>query len=289
MQKIKKAIICLCLCALVGSSLLSCASDGGKTAETTTASTVSLPDENKKESITDGTFTYDLYVSYAEVTGYLGADEDVNIPAEVNGLPVMSIGKSAFALSSTVKRVFLPDTITNIANYAFNQAASLEDINLPQNLISVGNYAFRGCSLTEVILPDSLTNIGKYAFAELKITDVTLPPRIAKIGDYAFSGNTLLTSYTLPEGLSKIANRMFYGCTALTEITIPEHITELDDYAFSGCSSMTSIFVPATVTTLGEGVFINCPNLVIKTTAGSETEKYAVKYKLNYEVIETEK
>ena len=276
-------LMLLLICALC---LGSCAEDKAEL-PVSTASTVALPDDERKtETVSDGTFTFDVYKTYAEVTGYLSESEDVFIPPVINNVPVMSVGKDAFAFNNYIKKVTLPESITNIANYAFNKASNLESINFPSNLISVGNYSLRGTKLDSIVLPLSLTNIGKYAFAETLITTIKIPDNIVKMQDYIFYGCPNLVSFEFPVTMHIIPKRMFYSCQSLTEVIVPDMITEIDDYAFSTCQNLTSITIPATVTEFGEGVFYNCAQITIRTTAGSAAEKYAQKYSINYEIIE---
>ena len=252
-----------------------------------TASTVALPkDERKSETVSDGTLMYDIFKTYAEVIACSPDAEEVMIPPVMNGLPVMSIAKDAFAFNDNIKKVTLPDSITNIANYAFNKASNLESINFPDTLISVGNYSFRGTKLNTIILPLSLTNIGKYAFAETLITTIKIPENIVKMQDYIFYGCPNLVSFEFPITMHTIPKRMFYSCPALTEVIVPDMITEIDDYAFSTCQNLKSITIPATVTKLGEGVFYNCTDIIIKTPAGSAAQAYAEKYSVKFETIE---
>lgn len=266
--------------------ITSCSSDTSEP-PVSTASTIALPeDEKKSETISDGVFTYDIYNTYAEVIDYLSNAEEARVPPVMNDKPVMSIGREAFAFNEQIKRVILPDTITNIANYAFNRAENLESINFPIGLISVGNYSFRGTKLDTITLPETLTNIGRYAFAETLITQIKIPESTVKMQDYIFYGCPNLVSFDLPSTMHIIPKRMFYSCQAITEVTIPDMITEIDDYAFSTCQNLKTITIPATVTKFGEGVFYNCPVIVIKTQAGSAAEQYALKYKINYEIID---
>ena len=262
-------------------ALLSCGSGSKDDAETSTSSTVALPDEDSKSKISDGTFNYTLYKTYAEVSEYLGGDAVVIIPPSVEGLPLMSIGKSAFEYNKTITTVIMPDSLTNIGNYSFRGCTTLVSVNFPDGLVAVGNYAFVSTGLTDLIFPDSLTVLGKYCFAETKITKLTMPRYIAKTNDYMFCGCPNLVEFELPECMTKIANRMFYNCDALTVVTVPDFVTEIDDYAFSGCDSLTDIYIPATVTTLGEGVFIGSDNITIHTPAGSAAEIYASHYKIS--------
>ena len=262
----------------------SCSGSSSKDdAETSTSSTVALPDEDSKSTASDGIFNYNIYKSFAEVSGYLGGDQVILIPSEAEGLPVMSIARNAFDFNKTITTVVLPDTITNIGNYSFRGCENLTSINFPNGLVAIGNYAFVDTGLTDLIFPDSLTVLGKYSFGNVKITNLNMPRYIAKTNDYMFANCEKLVSFDLPSCMTKIPNHMFYNCDALTVITIPDFVTEIDDYAFSACDSLTDIYIPASVTKLGEGVFIGSESLIIHTPAGSAAEKYAVNYKMNYD------
>ena len=262
--------------------LSACAQEAPKI-PVSTASTIALPkDEKITESTSDGMFTYDIYKTYAEVTGYLADASDVIVPAAINGVPVLSIGKNSFSYLTHVTKVTLPYTITNIANYSFVGCENLESINFPEGLISIGTYAFRRTKLNSVVFPESLTNIGKYAFGETLIKTIKIPDNIVKMGDYVFYGCIYLESFEIPPVLTVIPKRMFYSCPSLREVVIPDFVTHIDDYAFSTCENLERIYIPATVTKIGEGAFYNCPNLTIVTPSGSAAEKYAINYKINY-------
>ncbi|NLB16279.1 MAG: hypothetical protein GX827_05645, partial [Clostridiales bacterium] len=66
-------------------SLFACGGESKEDAETSTSSTVALPDEDSKSKISDGTFNYSLYKTFAEVSEYIGNDTVVIIPPSVEG------------------------------------------------------------------------------------------------------------------------------------------------------------------------------------------------------------
>ena len=75
-----------------------------------------------------GDFRYTLYLGedgllYAEVS-YIGSGTHVSIPesVEANGIvvPVEAIGKSAFQDCTSLKSVFIPDSVSSIGSYAFS-------------------------------------------------------------------------------------------------------------------------------------------------------------------------
>lgn len=73
----------------------------------------------------------------------------------------------AFERCSSLKTVYLPDSLSAINSWTFQDCLLLEEIRLPKNLKSIGIYAFRNCAnLLNIYLGTSVTSIGKGAFAD---------------------------------------------------------------------------------------------------------------------------
>ena len=88
----------------------------------------------------------------------------VNIPTEIDGKPVTSIGKHAFS-GFSLTEITIPDSVASIGEYAFYGCTSLTEITIPDSVTSIGGYAFKGCtSLTEITIPNSVVDIGESAF-----------------------------------------------------------------------------------------------------------------------------
>ena len=88
----------------------------------------------------------------------------VNIPTEIDGKPVTSIGKHAFS-GFSLTEITIPDSGASIGEYAFYGCTSLTEITIPDSVTSIGGYAFKGCtSLTEITIPNSVVDIGESAF-----------------------------------------------------------------------------------------------------------------------------
>src|SRR5580765_6748449 len=66
------------------------------------------------------------------ITGYTGLGGSVSIPDMINGLPVTSIGDSAFA-GSSVTNIMIPNSVTNFGPAAFGGCDSLLAINVDLN------------------------------------------------------------------------------------------------------------------------------------------------------------
>ena len=90
---------------------------------------------------------------------------ELEIPAEIDGKPVTSIGDGAFSVCSGLTKITIPNGVTSIGDYAFSDCSGLTKITIPNGVTSIGDNAFSDCrGLTEITIPDSVTSIGDYAF-----------------------------------------------------------------------------------------------------------------------------
>lgn len=87
------------------------------------------------------------------ITKYVGNDDVVVIPAEIDGLPVLKIAESAFA-GSDIKELYFAGFLTVIEEEAFANCTKLELVVLPDNWMYLGNRCFAGCtSLAQLEIP----------------------------------------------------------------------------------------------------------------------------------------
>ena len=100
----------------------------------------------------------------AQITKYNGDETDVNVPDEIDGRKVLSIGDFVFSHHAEINRVTIPDGVLVIGPSAFEYCENLKSVTIPHGLTDVLEYAFYGCTeLKSVIIPYSVTNISDYA------------------------------------------------------------------------------------------------------------------------------
>ncbi len=140
----------------------------------------------------------------------------VDIPSEINGLPVTVIGTSAFE-GGQVMYLTIPSSVFVISDSAFKNCSGLTTITFAENsqLQKIGNEAFyrtngAGDSLNSVELPESLKLIGYRAFYNrANLLTVKVYSKDVYFGDAA-KGKEVFDLYT---GTS---NLKLYGYTGST-------------------------------------------------------------------------
>lgn len=208
---------------------------------------------------------------YVEISDCNVILTEINIPDEIDGLPVKKIGYLSF-WGSNVESIVIPDSVTAIGESAFLSCPNLRSIIIPQSVVSIEEYAFSNCtSLTDISIPDGVTSLEAAFSCCENLQNVTLPESITSIGNHTFELCSNLTSITLPTNITMIGENCFRSCKSLKSITIPDTVTEIGAHAFSGCEILDNIIIPNGVTTIGYGAFSTCTNLTDITLPDSIT------------------
>ena len=91
-----------------------------------------------------------------EIIQYKGKDTVVEIPVQIAGKQVTSIGESAFENCVNITKVTIPENAVKIGTRAFNQCQGLTQITIPARVTQIGAQAFDGCTaLRDVYYSDT--------------------------------------------------------------------------------------------------------------------------------------
>ena len=262
-------------------------------------------------------FTFDA--TTGTIKKYNGNDAVVNIPSEINGTPVTTIGNAAFR-DSSVTSVTIPASVTEIGANAFAGCTNLTSVNYigdwSKLTIQSGNPAvedaaneqlfdfkfilnntavivisYKGTA-ADVTIPSCykgkpVTMIDHAAFHDNSaVTSVTIPDSVTSISDDAFGFCSQLTNISIPNSVTFIGFSAFNSCTSLKSITLPSSLSTIQSYAFYNCGNLKTIRIPVSVTSIGNCAFDVCPSLMTVTYPGSKTQWDAITKGSNNDVLE---
>ena len=262
-------------------------------------------------------FTFDA--TTGTIKKYNGNDAVVNIPSEINGTPVTTIGNAAFR-DSSVTSVTIPASVTEIGANAFAGCTNLTSVNYiggdwSKLTIQSGNPAVQDAANAPLFdfafTPDNTAVIVRYkgtaadvtipscykgkpvtmidhaAFHDNSaVTSVTIPDSVTSISDDAFGFCSQLTNISIPNSVTFIGFSAFNSCTSLKSITLPSSLSFISGALFLGCSQLTTIHIPVSVTSIGNNAFADCPSLMTVTYPGSKTQWDDITKGRNSDVLE---
>lgn len=203
----------------------------------------------------EGSFAFYLNDGEYTVGHYEGDEEEVFIPAFLNGIPVTRIDSQLWcecALNDTVKKIVIPETVKYINIFTFELYSKLECLEVAE-----GNENF--CTKDGILFNKETTQL--LYCAPQKIREYTVPDTVMEIGYDAFKPCDSLENIVLPENLKIIGDYAFSGCAALESITIPSKVETIGVSAFSYCEKLEEVIIPNSVKTVGERAFSNCSSL----------------------------
>lgn len=230
------------------------------------------------------------------ITGYTGPSEgELNVPAEINGMPVTNIARRAFQ-HNNFTAVRVPENVAFISTSAFTGNDNLRNVYLPASLehimrrsfsfsaqfhVDEANESFRSVDgilfsrdmtrmkafpsgrTGEYTIPETVTWIRGDVFRYSQLSNVHIHDGVTYFGRLAFNGMENLTEIRLPASLDTLGERgkQFENCVNLRSIILPEGITILPREIFKGCTSLASITLPENLETIHYGAFRDCVSL----------------------------
>ena len=225
-----------------------------------------------------GDYTYILLEDgTAQIVAWQGENRALAVPATLDGLRVSSISECAFADSTSLVRVTLPEGVREIGEECFAGCEALGEVGLPEGLERIGDRAFEGCeALTAIALPASVRSIGENPFAACdNLCDVAVAADSAcleVVDGVLFSRDDgrlvchpmglCAERYAVPEGVTIIGAMAFSRDLCLETVELPASLVRIERRAFDGCDGLKSMNLPAGVTFIGEDA-MRCSSLVL--------------------------
>ncbi len=271
-KRILASALCLCLTAPMAMTI-----------PTENTSALTLADEQKPQF--KDNFMYKVVDDYIEITSTSTTTEGaVEVPAEIDGLPVKSIGEHGLAGLSKVTSIKLPDSVVSIGKQAFSYNTALESINIPENVTEIPDEAFLNCMLLNKIeIPSSVMNIGVRAFYGCgKLTEIELPESVETISEMAFANCQGLTKINIPSRINRLESAVFGNCNALESLVLSENVAFIAKDALPIKIKRLTIKSPVCELEDGFHMFIT-KDCIITAPAGSTAQKFAEEYGLQFE------
>lgn len=231
-----------------------------------------------------GLFTTTDIVSFAEQEGvfyYLIYDDSLqlmscdrsvtghlDIPAELGGHSVDSIGYGAFTGCDGITSVTIPNTVEGLLECAFSSCKNLTSVIIPDSVDGIYSAAFLNCSkLKSITIPKKVKALyEKVFFGCTSLTDIKLPDDMTFIywntfyntGYYNNASNwrngllylnnylicadkEIVDNCVIKYGTTLISGAIFYGSEKLTSVTIPNSVKYICDNAFNECKNISEV------------------------------------------------
>lgn len=170
---------------------------------------------------------------------YKGKSLDVVVPDGVE-----KISKNAFS-GLNIQTVTLPDSVTQLRPRTFANCKELRRVVLPQNLTEIPKETFFACvSLELVELPHSVTVIREKAFYGCNsLVSIRLNEELQEIERAAFMGCGKLHQIDIPDRVERIAENTFRGCVSITSVALPSSLRYIGNSAFSDCGELSELTI----------------------------------------------
>lgn len=154
----------------------------------------------KADSIS-GFWSYEEYEDGTiGITAYSGLDEDIGIPAQINGKKVVKIASEAFKNNINIKTVEIPSTVTTI-----------------------GAQAFAGSGLISVTIPETVTTWE---------SDYRFVPSLHFYYDICEVFAECENLKTVVFNSQMVPNGCFSGCVSLETVMLGNRTQYIKEYAF---------------------------------------------------------
>ena len=220
--------------------------------------------------------------------------EELCVPAQIEGLPVIAVAAEALAGKTAITEVHFPESVEQIGAYVLRGCSQLrvadlacsadrydpswlkgcakvEELRVPENATSLKPNIFDLPQLKRLYLGRGMEELEPGMFAKSKLDSIQISAentalRTDGAGIYSADGSCFVAlampreSYAVKPGVTKIAKKAFAGIGALAQVEIPQGLELLDEFALAR-TAITSFTAPESLRCIGRQAFFNCREL----------------------------
>lgn len=255
--------------------------------------------ESSAENASYGDYTYTQSNGEITITKYTGAAEIVEIPVQIDGMPVTTIGRRAFQNCSSMIELTIPNGITFIDREAFRDCTNLEKLYYDCTLEKIGTNIFSGCSkLTMAYLGENAASIGtndtgtvfgpalEAFFVDEKNQKLTAIDGvlywIREDGNYSLALYPVAKKqerFAVSNTVSGISGGALCGNPYLKQIVINGEKLTIEKEAMCNLSALEKITFSGEIEALETNIITNCNNLQeIYVETNLPSPKYGISF-----------
>lgn len=190
-----------------------------------------------------------------------------DIPSEIYGVSVTTIGKYAFSNCKKLTSVSIPSTVAEIEMSAFNNCSQLTSVLIPNSVVTMGGSS-------------SAVNSGVFYNCD-KLESITVPGSVKRLSNYTFYGCDNLKTVVLEDGVEEIGRSAFGSCKSLVDITLPNSVTSIESRAFVECTNLKTISIGSGIKHIDDSAFVSTSsleNIYFRGNAPGATDKMINKF-----------
>lgn len=255
--------------------------------------------EAAHKEVTEGDFTFNVYSDFAFLTDFSNLKaEEVEIPAEINGVPVVGVDGTPFGYCRKLKSITLPDSmqyfdwfdLVCVETRVSSNSSGSTTVSVNTQLTEIDEEtSFNPSKVTimadeeDVIYPtieavkvfetnpyftlsdgilytkDMTKLIG--CPPAMDLTELKISEKAEIINDYAFVSCYKLKNLVIPENIKQINNAAFVACINLESVELPKSINAVYTDTFYMCESLKTVKFNGDISAIGIGAFAECSSL----------------------------
>lgn len=198
----------------------------------------------------------------------------LSIPSMFRGKPVTKIASGAFLNKTNLKRVFIPDSITEIGEQAFGGCRNIEHMTIPTyNEVSAFTYPlgyifgkteYEGGEKTEQYYYSGGVDGWRYwtSYIPSSLKSIIFTGNIGRIDahKYGFFYNCKNLKRVLLPNITWLPPHFLDNCTGLESLELSDSLTTINVHALNNIG-VKSLIIPDSVTNISYNVTISGKNL----------------------------